>query len=45
MTAKEFLMQAWKIDDRIDERIDERERLLHLDNYPYPHPLLLRRLR
>lgn len=28
MTAKEFLMQAWKIDDRIDERIEERERLL-----------------
>ena len=28
MTSKEFLMQAWKIDDRIDERIEERERLL-----------------
>ena len=28
MTAKEFLMQAWKIDERIDERIEERERLL-----------------
>ena len=28
MTAKEFLMLAWKIDDRIDERIEERERLL-----------------
>lgn len=28
MTAKEFLMQAWRTEDRIAERIEERERLL-----------------
>ena len=27
MTAKEFLMMAWKIDKRIESRIEERERL------------------
>lgn len=27
MTAKEFLMQAWQIDERIDRKIEERERL------------------
>lgn len=27
MTAKEYLMQAWRIEDRIESRIEERERL------------------
>lgn len=28
MTAKEFLLRAWKIDQRIDRKIEERERLI-----------------
>lgn len=28
MTAKEYLLRAWKIDERIDAKIEERERLV-----------------
>lgn len=34
MTAKEYLMRAWKIDERIESKIEERERLESLLTSP-----------
>lgn len=34
MTAKDFLLQAWQIDERIETRIEERERLYSMLTSP-----------